>query len=210
MGDHNAYSKKLILNSIHTSKHLHILYLPLSFSQAYFHHKYGTTQPCNHFFPCVARSAERGREAVRKLEGEGLSPQLVTLDVSSEESVRAARQVVEEQYKRVDVLVNNAAVLFGVREVGHVSICIAEREGDVNVLCTVVGTVSTNFGEGSLCFPLMDMYRPSYATLPLYHYCRLYKILRVSLCVPQMCMYELIKNHNSLGHKLDIKQSPNA
>ena len=81
----------------------------------YLHHKYGTTQPCNHFFPFVARSAERGREAVRKLEGEGLSPQLVTLDVSSEESVHAARQVVEEQYKRVDVLVNNAAVLLKVR-----------------------------------------------------------------------------------------------
>ena len=68
-------------------------------------------------FPPTAPTAELGREAVRKLEGEGLSPQLVTLDVSSEESVRAAKQVVEGQYRRVDVLVNNASVLFGVRKV---------------------------------------------------------------------------------------------
>ena len=63
----------------------------------------------------IARSAERGTEAVRQLEGEGLAPQLVCLDVSSEESVCAARQVVQEQYNRLDVLVNNAGVLFGVR-----------------------------------------------------------------------------------------------
>ena len=63
----------------------------------------------------IARSAERGTEAVRQLEGEGLAPQLVCLDVSSEESVCAARQVVQEQYNRLDVLVNNAGVFFGVR-----------------------------------------------------------------------------------------------
>ena len=85
-------------------------YLLLSFSKFYLQHgvwQYSTLQS----FPPTAPTAECGHEAVRKLEGEGLSPQLVTLDVSSEESVRAARQVVEEQYKRVDVLVNNAAVL---------------------------------------------------------------------------------------------------
>ena len=63
----------------------------------------------------IARSAERGREAVRKLEKEGLAPQLVCLNVSSEESVCAARQVVQEQYNRLDVLVNNAGVFLRVR-----------------------------------------------------------------------------------------------
>ena len=62
----------------------------------------------------VARNVEKGRDAVRKLEKVGLHPVFVQLDVTSKESIAAARREVEEKYGRLDVLVNNAAVLISV------------------------------------------------------------------------------------------------
>ena len=51
---------------------------------------------------------------MKKLKGEGLAPELLTLDVASEESIAAAKDSVEKKYGRLDVLINNAAVLFRV------------------------------------------------------------------------------------------------
>jgi NAD(P)-dependent dehydrogenase (short-subunit alcohol dehydrogenase family) len=58
-----------------------------------------------------SRDAERGAEAVAKLVADGLTAELVELDVTSEESVRAAAGQVEQRYGRLDVLVNNAGVI---------------------------------------------------------------------------------------------------
>jgi len=58
-----------------------------------------------------SRDAERGAEAVAKLVADGLAAELVELDVTSEESVRAAAGQVEQRYGRLDVLVNNAGVV---------------------------------------------------------------------------------------------------
>ena len=49
------------------------------------------------------------------LESEGLRPSLLHLDVDSEESIRAARDSVRETFGRLDVLINNAAILLRVR-----------------------------------------------------------------------------------------------
>ena len=62
-----------------------------------------------------ARSLQRGEEARRVLESEGLHPSLLHLDVDSQQSIQQARDLVEEKYGRLDVLVNNAAVGFRVR-----------------------------------------------------------------------------------------------
>ena len=62
-----------------------------------------------------ARNKERGQEAVQQLQGEGLSPEFLPLDVDSEKSIQAAREEVQRKYGRIDVLVNNAGVLFRVR-----------------------------------------------------------------------------------------------
>ena len=51
---------------------------------------------------------------MKKLKGEGLAPELLTLDVASVESIAAAKDSVEKKYGRLDVLINNAAVLFRV------------------------------------------------------------------------------------------------
>lgn len=69
----------------------------------------------NTLFCTSARNIQRGEEAKASLESEGLRPLVLELDVDSIESIRAARVTVEEKYGgRVDVLVNNAGVLFRV------------------------------------------------------------------------------------------------
>ncbi|MEU9507864.1 SDR family oxidoreductase [Micromonospora sp. NPDC048170] len=63
-----------------------------------------------------SRSAQRGREAAEKLTVAGYDVSTVPLDVTDAESVAAAARTVERAYGRLDVLVNNAAVLldFGI------------------------------------------------------------------------------------------------
>ena len=55
-----------------------------------------------------ARDAARGRAAVEKLTADGLDAVLVPLDVTSDESVADALQVVAKHTERLDVLINNA------------------------------------------------------------------------------------------------------
>ncbi|WP_328999705.1 SDR family NAD(P)-dependent oxidoreductase [Kribbella sp. NBC_00709] len=55
-----------------------------------------------------SRDETRGRAAVEKLAADGVDAVLVPLDVTSDESVAAALQVVSGQTERLDVLINNA------------------------------------------------------------------------------------------------------
>ena len=63
----------------------------------------------------TARNPERGEAAVKQLEEEGFHPEFLHLDVDSEESIRAAKEVVEKKHGRLDILINNAGVLLRVR-----------------------------------------------------------------------------------------------
>jgi len=58
-----------------------------------------------------ARDPEKGKTAAATLASEGLEPPVVALDVTDEQSVRAAVAQVMDLYGRVDVLVNNAGIL---------------------------------------------------------------------------------------------------
>ena len=61
-----------------------------------------------------ARNPENGEKAAEMLRGEGLDVRALTLDVSDGVSIKSAVEIIESDFGRLDVLVNNAAVLLDI------------------------------------------------------------------------------------------------
>jgi len=61
-----------------------------------------------------ARSTEKGHQAVEKLRGEGLDTRAVALDVTDSASIASAVETIRSEFGKLDVLVNNAAVLLDI------------------------------------------------------------------------------------------------
>jgi NAD(P)-dependent dehydrogenase (short-subunit alcohol dehydrogenase family) len=59
-----------------------------------------------------ARDAQKGKRASSLLQQSGLEVIPVQLDVTEQKSIDGARQIVEERFGKLDVLVNNAAILY--------------------------------------------------------------------------------------------------
>ena len=59
-----------------------------------------------------SRNEERGKKAVKLLEGEGLTPRLLLIDIDDEDSVKAARDFISATHGGLSVLVNNAGIAF--------------------------------------------------------------------------------------------------
>jgi NAD(P)-dependent dehydrogenase (short-subunit alcohol dehydrogenase family) len=65
----------------------------------------------------VARSQEKARDAVERIQGAGASQvDVLMADLASQESIRALAAEVLERYPRIDGLVNNAGAIFEKRE----------------------------------------------------------------------------------------------
>jgi len=60
----------------------------------------------------TSRNDERGHAAVKLLEGEGLKPKYHQLDIENAASVQKLHDFMMSEYGGVDVLVNNAGVMF--------------------------------------------------------------------------------------------------
>ena len=58
----------------------------------------------------ASRDPKMGHEAVKKLKESNLDVSFVVMDVDNQESIRQAMDTVNEQYERLDVLINNAGV----------------------------------------------------------------------------------------------------
>jgi NAD(P)-dependent dehydrogenase (short-subunit alcohol dehydrogenase family) len=61
----------------------------------------------------AARSPEKGQTAAQQLQADGLAVTYQPLDVTQPQSVQDAIAAVEARFGRLDILVNNAAILLG-------------------------------------------------------------------------------------------------
>lgn len=95
----------------------------------------------------AARDEARGHTAVQKLQAEGLSPRFHQLDIDNPQSIRALRDFLLKEYGGLDVLVNNAGILFKGKPLG------VEREGGFPKPGTMVGCASLPalLGPAALC-----------------------------------------------------------
>lgn len=81
----------------------------------------------------AARDTERGEEAAAKIKADGLDADFLTLDVTDEDSIRAAALEIGENFGGLDVLVNNAAINDGESDVRELSIEKLQRVLETNV-----------------------------------------------------------------------------
>ncbi|MGR6342100.1 SDR family oxidoreductase [Priestia megaterium] len=58
----------------------------------------------------TSRNSETGHEAVQKLKDSHLDVSFLTMDINNQTSIRQAAATVNEQYGRLDVLINNAGI----------------------------------------------------------------------------------------------------
>ena len=59
----------------------------------------------------TARNEEKGRIAAEKLRDDGLDVVFHSLDVTNEGSIRSLAEWIEETFRRLDILINNAGIL---------------------------------------------------------------------------------------------------
>lgn len=80
-----------------------------------------------------SRGSEQGAAAATRLKDEGLHVDAVQLDVTSEDDIRRLAEKIDAQYGRLDVLINNAAVLLDMNlQPSEVHESILRRSFDVN------------------------------------------------------------------------------
>ena len=80
----------------------------------------------------TSRDTQRGKDAVQKLETEGLCPKFHQLDINSEDSVSSLKKFMLDTYGGVDILINNAGIAY-------------KQASTAPPLEQVTGTVATNF-----------------------------------------------------------------
>lgn len=85
-----------------------------------------------------SRSLENGSEAVEKLKAEGLNEvEAVRIDVSDDESVKAARAEIGEKTEVLDALINNAGILGGMDQTTSTDIAVFKEVFDTNLFGVV-------------------------------------------------------------------------
>ena len=60
----------------------------------------------------TARNEERGQDAIKLLQAEGLNPKFHQLDIDSLPSIESLKKYMQDTYSGIDVLVNNAGMAY--------------------------------------------------------------------------------------------------
>src|SRR5262245_40649817 len=98
-----------------------------------------------------ARDEQRGKEAAANLQAEGLDVHFLRLDVNDQSTHKSARNFIEDEFGRLDILVNNAAVALDMNQ----------KPSEVD-LQTIRKTFDTNFfGVISITQALLPLIRKS-------------------------------------------------
>lgn len=85
-----------------------------------------------------SRNLENGLEAVEKLKAEGLTDvKAIQIDVSDDESVKAARAEIGKKIEVLDVLINNAGISGGMTQTTSTDITVFKQVFDTNVFGVV-------------------------------------------------------------------------
>jgi NAD(P)-dependent dehydrogenase (short-subunit alcohol dehydrogenase family) len=85
-----------------------------------------------------SRNLENGLEAVEKLKAESLTNlEAIQIDVSNDESVKAARVEIGKKNEVLDVLINNAGVLGGMSQPTSTDIAVFKQVFDTNLFGVV-------------------------------------------------------------------------
>jgi NAD(P)-dependent dehydrogenase (short-subunit alcohol dehydrogenase family) len=80
-----------------------------------------------------ARDERRGEEAAAKLKAEGLDARFLRLDVTDQATIDAAAARIENEFQKLDILVNNAAIGLDRTPPSQLDIEILRRTYDTNV-----------------------------------------------------------------------------
>ena len=98
-----------------------------------------------------SRNLENGLEAVEKLKAESLTNlEVIQIDVSNDESVKAARVEIGKKTEVLDVLINNAGISGGMPQTASTDIAVFKQVFDTNV-----------FGVVSVTQAFMDLLQKS-------------------------------------------------
>ena len=85
-----------------------------------------------------SRNLENGLEAVEKLKAENLTNlEAIQIDVSNDESVKAARAEMGKKTEALDVLINNAGISGGIPQTTSTDIAVFKEVFDTNVFGVV-------------------------------------------------------------------------
>lgn len=97
----------------------------------------------------TARDESKGKDAVRKLQYEGLDVVFYSLDVTDEQSIKRLAGWVERTFNRIDILINNAAI--------NIDEDCTALKADIN---KIKETMETNvYGPLRLCQALLPIMR---------------------------------------------------
>jgi NAD(P)-dependent dehydrogenase (short-subunit alcohol dehydrogenase family) len=98
-----------------------------------------------------SRNLDNGLEAVKKLKAESLTNlEAIQIDVSNDESVKAARVEIGKKTEVLDVLINNAGISGGMTQTTSTDIAVFKQVFDTNV-----------FGVVSVTQAFMDLLQKS-------------------------------------------------